>query len=694
MAGTVEARARAAVREDDTPIAPAETKAQFRPDIQGLRAIAILLVLVFHGGLSVVSGGYVGVDVFFVISGFLITGHLWNEIGATGRVRFGRFYARRARRILPASFVVLAATVVGVWWCVAPLQRSGQYEAIVWTAAYVPNLLFARWGTDYHADIAPSLVQHYWSLGVEEQFYLLWPLALVVGTFVARRSRGRLIALVGGVVALSLLGSALMTSTAPAFAFFGLPTRAWELGMGGLVALLLAAGRLRLGPRAGAGVGWVGIALIAYAAFGLTEHTPFPGVAALAPVGGAALLLIAGGAADIARWAPARMLGMRPMLFIGAISYSLYLVHWPIVVLPQFAIGYETRVPVWVTLGLSALAVPVAWLVYRFVETPFRFTPRIAGARPAWVFVCAAAASLAIAGASWALTQLSKSETLDAGETAPSAEIVVAPIGTPYVPSNLTPTIREARYDVTAVEEAPCHQDFGSVSIDGCAFGADNAAPTVALFGDSHAAQWGTPLEQLAGSGDIVLTSYTKSACPSADAVDPGALDCPGWRDAVIEKLQADPPDVILLANFATRYVGERDGATEWWAERLAAVIADLPAESAVVVIADTPFNPVREVPACLSQNLDTTAACALDREVTESLSAIGGSLGGADGVIDMTDYLCDAELCPAVVGDTLVYRDSNHMTATFSAMLAPALATALEEFTGGDARVEFAAEG
>src|SRR5829696_1207676 len=307
--------------------ASVQTTSRFRADVEGLRAVAVLAVVVYHAGLSQVGGGFVGVDVFYVLSGFLITGLLWEELQTTARLRLGAFYGRRARRLLPAAVLVLMVTLVASWVWLSPLQARGAARDAAAAALYVANYRFALQRTDYLADASPSPLQHYWSLGVEEQFYLLWPVLLLAVFLAGRRLRVRSPARAAAVV-LALAGagsfalSLRLTAVSQPWAFFSLPTRAWELAAGGLVAL--AAPRLRRLPGvAAATVGWLGLEAIAWSITRFSAATPFPGAAALFPVGGTAAVLAAGCAAP--RLGPGRVLGWRPLQAAGKLSYSWYL---------------------------------------------------------------------------------------------------------------------------------------------------------------------------------------------------------------------------------------------------------------------------------------------------------------------------------------------------------------------------------
>ena len=358
----------------------------FRADIEGLRAVAVLAVVLFHAGFPGVTGGFVGVDVFFVISGFLITGLLWRDVSTRGSIRLLRFYGGRARRLLPASATVLVATAVVSCVLLPPLQARGVLGDAIACALYVGNYRFAIDGTDYLAsDAPPSPLQHYWSLGVEEQFYLLWP-ALIIGTawLVLRARRGAhssaapYLLVLGIVAAASFLISLASTHSLPSWGFFSLPTRAWELAVGGLVALTASRWR-RLSDRSAAIAGWGGLLLIVLTCIELNETTPYPGTAALLPVFGTALVVGAGCA--MSDRGVGRALSRPVMRTIGRVSYSWYLWHWPVLLLAPALLGNS--------LGLAGRLVAVGGVVRtRGVDArPHRKSDPIRGTRQA---VCGA----------------------------------------------------------------------------------------------------------------------------------------------------------------------------------------------------------------------------------------------------------------------------------------------------------------
>ncbi|MBJ7450666.1 MAG: acyltransferase, partial [Blastococcus sp.] len=369
--------------------APAE-KQHYRPDIQGLRAVAVGLVVADHV-FGWPAGGFIGVDVFFVISGFLITSLLVRERSRTGRISFRAFYARRARRLLPAALVALAATTLATYLVFLGGRFQETVNDVVWAALFGANINFARQGTDYfEGTAAPSLVQHFWSLSVEEQFYVVWPalilLAFAVGGL-GRRRRGAhaappgspllaLWVLLGAVTAASFAWSVHATDTSPVTAYFSTFTRAWELGVGALVAISVAQlQRLPLALRAL--LAWSGLAVIAVAAFTIDEGTPFPGTAASLPVLGSALLLAWGGSpgGPGTRWA----LGSAPAGFLGAISYSLYLWHWPVLIIAGALLTPGSTVFYAATVGV---ALALATVSYYCVEQPVLHTNWLLPHRP------------------------------------------------------------------------------------------------------------------------------------------------------------------------------------------------------------------------------------------------------------------------------------------------------------------------
>ncbi|WP_194410816.1 acyltransferase family protein [Microbacterium cremeum] len=661
----------------DRARAQADRTTGFRADIQGLRAIAVGAVLLYHAGLPFLPGGYVGVDVFFVISGFLITTHLLDQLERHGRLRFGEFYARRARRILPAAFAVLVLSVIAALIWYPPLLMRDVWAGAVATALYVPNYFFAAADADYLAEAStPSLFQHYWSLGVEEQFYLLWP-ALLALAWALARTRRAVVVVLATVVATSFALCVWLTFQSQPWAFFSLPSRAWELGVGGLVAVVLQHRARAIPERLAPMLGWAGIAAVAASVVFFSSETLFPGAAAALPVLGTAAVIAAGET----RGGPTRMLSLRAMTFLGLISYSLYLVHWPALVLPEA--GMPGRLPLWATLLVAVACVPVAWLLYRYVEDPVRKAPVLTRARARFTLTGAAAGSVACLAVATGAFALADTRELNVERAAPETVVTESPRGTGFVPANLAPELREARGSLPEIYDDGCNRGTGVTDADGCVYG-DPEAPRIVLFGDSHAAHWFPAVEAFATSAGYAVEVHTKSSCPAADieTLRQGSPypQCPQWRDAVIERVDESQPVLVLLASFSDAELApDVEDSPDMWDAALGRTLdaVDVP----VAVLADTPD--MREDPApCLSANLSQAEACGQPRDVALEGAAreaqVSATADRGIPLIDLNEYLCDEEWCPPIIGNTLVYRDSHHLTAEISADLTSVLSERL----------------
>ena len=429
---------------------PAPTEAgsrrrrQFRPDIEGLRAVAVLGVVLFHAHVGLLRGGFVGVDVFFVVSGYLITGLLWRELSGSGRVSLAAFYGRRARRLLPASVLVIVVTAVASRHWLPPLQMPSVAKDGVASALYVANYRFAFAQTNYlNASAPPSPYQHYWSLGVEEQFYLLWPLLLIVASLAwrygvyrgryqrrhlsagGRPNRSTALGALAAITVASFFLSVWLTHANQPWAFFSLASRAWELGAGGVLALAAPQVK-RLPPQLAAALGWAGLGLILGSFLVISTTTPFPGTAALAPVLGTVAVLAAGEVAA-AHAGPVRLLGQRPMKMMGRISYSWYLWHWPFLILAPYAIGHALNLPE--NLLVAALSGVVAAATFLLVETPVRDSRWLAAVPGRSL---ATGGALSVSGAMVCLLVIATLPSLTGHGRAPVAAIhTVAPVHDP-----------------------------------------------------------------------------------------------------------------------------------------------------------------------------------------------------------------------------------------------------------------------
>src|ERR1022692_723122 len=384
-------------REFQAGTAPEDRR--FRPDVQGLRAVAVVLVILFHAHISGLNGGYVGVDVFFVISGFVITGVLLREKATAGTTSLISFYGRRARRIIPMATLVIVIAIVASYQFLGPVSGDQTATDGIWASIFLVNVHFAANGTNYLASqLPPSVLQNYWSLAVEEQFYLVYPTIFLV---LARLSWGlslrRRLGIVLAVAAVaSFIISIVQTSSAPTTAYFSPLPRVWELALGGLVAVCTV--ELRRTPtRISAALSWLGLAFVLAAAHFYTSATAYPGWAVALPVIGAALV-IAGGVAQPA-FGVERLLGLRPIQWIGLISYSWYLWHWPVLTIATEWRGTDS-LPTADALGWVLLSLGLAVITYLLVENPIRRSRFLITRRWASVVLggCLIASSLTVAG--------------------------------------------------------------------------------------------------------------------------------------------------------------------------------------------------------------------------------------------------------------------------------------------------------
>ncbi|WP_164983836.1 acyltransferase family protein, partial [Cellulomonas endophytica] len=667
---------------------PARRRGPWRTDVQGLRAVAVMLVVLYHAGVPGVTGGYVGVDVFLVISGFLITGHLLRDVEAHGRVRLTRFWGARVRRLLPLSTLVLVTTLVVARLWGSPFRLPGLAGDALLAAVHGLNYRLAGQGVDYQqVDRPESPLQHYWSLAVEEQFYLLAPLLLSLLVLVpAARRRAAATAGTLLVVGASLSASVLVTAANAPLAYFSLQTRAWELGVGALLAL--GARHVDRLPVAAARVlGPAGLAAVVVPAFVLDEATAFPGTAALWPVLGTAAVIAARGAGVGAVLRPRLVQG------VGAVSYGWYLWHWPAMVLVPVLLGREPAW--WAQLEVAAITLWLAVLTYWLVERPCAvlvWSPRrwlAVGAALVAASLLSAAAVLATAPSLVGSGSAAAPLRLDAASADGVARALADGLATRAVPANLTPTLADAPRDQPVSTVDGCHADFLVVDQPDCRYGDPGGYRTLVLVGDSHAQQWLPALDAAAQDAGWRVVAWTKSACPVAELdvwsgpLDRAYTECTTWRDEVRARVAALDPDLVLVSQSDT-VVGD-DVDNDAWAGATITGLAALGVDpERVLYVLDTPYRE-RAAPDCLAEHLDDARACTQPLEGVHPYRDRQGVLGDALAAsgwaaVDPTPWLCTADGCPAVVGDVLTYRDSSHVTAAYSTSLAPVVRRVLDE--------------
>lgn len=677
---------------DSRTTAPGPTRPKhFEPHLQGLRAIAVVLVVLYHIWPGRLSGGYVGVDIFFVISGFLITGQLARELESTGRIALPAFWAKRARRLLPAALLVLAVGALATW-LLLPLSSLGDsLREILASAFYVENWALAASSVDYLAAHDATLAQHYWSLSVEEQFYIVWPLLLLGASwlgakFFAARRRLPLVLVIALVTVASLLVSVFSTQSHPAEAFFSTLTRGWEFGVGALLALLP-----RLRPR-GAWwpnlLGYAGLLLILGSAYLYGPSTAFPGSAAILPVLGAAAIIVSARAKRW--WDIGTVLGGPPQRFVGDISYSVYLWHWPLIIIAPHIPGWG--LDGWNRVVLLLASFLLGWLTKKFVEDPAR-SWRFLTARKPRVTYGAVLASMGVvavlAGSIFAVQQpkydAAASELAAIADDPPPCFGALSGPGceNAELATSIIPSAGFGNADKPGHVE--CFVQLNESRVKTCSFG-DEGGPRVALIGDSHAYQYIEAMIDLAEDNGWQLTTYLKGACPwtTAEVGGPSAAfteSCARWQQNLKTELSNTPPyDAILTtALAATPYLDASPadrarGFESAWAQAKTAPIV------AIVDNPDFTADPNK----CL--RFSPPADCTEAREdvLLEADPIRGAAESAGAGLIDLTDSYCDGNRCFSVVGGVNVYRDQDHLTVTWTRTMESALDSALEEAMAG----------
>jgi peptidoglycan/LPS O-acetylase OafA/YrhL len=608
------------------------------PQIQALRAFAAVLVVIYHA--KVTTGGYIGVDIFYVISGYLITGLLLRELERTGTISLRAFYLRRIKRLLPTSFFVLFVTGVVAWWLYPATMRADLGKDIAAAGIYISNYLFAFWQMDYqNLSAIPPVVIHYWSLAVEEQFYLFWP--FIIYALFKRGGRKSVGLGIAAISLISFLFSLYQTSVAPIWAFYSLPTRAWELGIGAL--LLYIPSRIKFSQN----YLWIALALFIYGVANFRDNTPFPGTAALVPVLATAIAIAA-----VHSWP--RILNTignhRVVQWLGEISYPLYLWHWPLLVIPMVFFGRDLHIYERALCVLATLL--FADLTHRYIEEPLRhatLSPRTIVRGGVAATLISLTLGLAINSSSSDLI------TLEDGSQYSLAEIMKKPI----------------------VYDDGCHVNNGETTSPDCTYGVRGADRKIVLFGDSHAAQWFPTLEKLAREKNFELISLTKSACPGAAVlkVETGEYknaDCSAWREYAYKRIASINPDAVIVSGFQHFEVPSKFSTrTSWWREGEAKTFTALQGKSQrIIYISDTP-HPNRDIPSCV-------AAGRLDRcngsEPSEPIFTSGYLQ------INPTSWLCGRS-CPGVIDGVVAYRDASHLSVRMAENLSMDLAAALTRF-------------
>lgn len=640
-------------------MSPADER-NWRPDIEGLRALAIIAVVADHAGVPFAQGGFIGVDVFFVLSGYLITGLLVRELGARGSIDFAAFYARRLQRLLPGLALMLVVASLAAAVLLAPYEQIPQTSSAMLAMLWLSNFFFGFADFGYFdAGSETNIYLHTWSLGVEEQFYLAWPLLLLwlhAGGAKDRLRRG-----LEWVLIVGFLISVVLTAMAPLWGFYAMPSRSWQFAVGALVFLRTEGGNVlgtavatRL-PALRLRAGWVGAALVVASSLFMQQAMQYPGVWALLPSLGAALIIFAG-TGPVAGFGLDRLLTTAPMRFLGRISYSWYLWHWPVLVLGGLVNPDGGAVYTSTLVALSLLAATIAWFL---LEQPVRSSGWLR-ARPAFMLTLAA-----VVMAVGAFLAPAWRSTANAWMASPEQAAYQA-----------------LRSDLPQLYGLGCDEWFSSPRVRVCSFGEESAEKTAVLFGDSVGMQWFSAVAPLYADQGWRVLVLTKSACPIVDVpifyprIGAEYVVCEQWRNSAVAFLAEQKPDVVVMGSAA-----DYKYSVDEWREGSARILGPLAAAAGkVYVIRGTP-RLAFDGPGCLARQdwqpafVAALSECASpapvvpDASVFEALQAAAARFPNVK-VVDFNALLCPEGLCVARSGDSIVFRDNQHIANRYVASL------------------------
>jgi peptidoglycan/LPS O-acetylase OafA/YrhL len=686
----------------------AEVSDRFRPDIEGMRAVAVGLVVLYHGFHVPFTGGFVGVDVFFVISGFLITGLLLHEKARTERISISRFYARRVRRILPAATLVVLATVFATYYWLGFIAGNQIAGDAKWTAVFAANIHFGLLGTDYlGSQLPPSPLQHMWSLGVEEQFYLVWP-GLFLGLVLlvrGQRHRNALAIALLGIIGASLAWSVIETRSNATWAYFSPLTRAWELALGALVAVL-ATVAARVRPS------WLiellslcGIAGIIVSALVLNSSTHYPGSAVALPVISTALLIAAGCANR--RTLVGRALAVRPMQWIGARSYSLYLWHWPFLIIAEEYWGHHLSATQ--NTGLLLLALAATAITYRLIENPVRHARVLAGRTGLTLAIGDVLITVTVGIAQWqiataAIVSQRHENTPLAGRsyvtTAQVVEAVKAAEQVQTLPDTLVASLAKDDYSVATgcfdridtqkPARLETHQPAGwQIPFGECAYGDRAGTKLMVMYGDSRADTFSAPLELIAAKAGWKLRVFAMGGCEVSDLEHWSYVEnapdkaCDAFRSAAISQIRALHPNLVITTSAGAYRLADGTWPTpaqqqDAWVPTFQKLSQPGTRLAMIGPIPQWPNNDER----CLAAHVRDVQACSIataDLD-TPKYEAPQAAAAAAAGVVFVSPrpWVC-ADRCEPVIADNLVFSGPYHFSRTYAMYLTGALSEALQ---------------
>lgn len=644
------------------------TKALYRPDLQGLRAIAITLVILNHSECTLFSGGFVGVDVFFVLSGYLITALLIQEYSVFGKIKLCSFFARRLKRLLPALLVMLG-TITFIGSLLLPrYQLTQQIGSLNFAVTWSSNLYFSFSTIDYFSELrTKDFFLHTWSLGIEEQFYLIWPLVIILSAFLINKYKTGLtwhfkfIAILTLFILSSFALSQYWTITHPIWSFYLMPSRIWQFSLGAVAfawlqqkdtALVLEkslAGLFYYGEF----LGILGLGLIIGSSASFNTKMTYPDLWASVPSFGAFLVITTGQLTNPTL--TSRILKHPSLVWIGDRSYSWYLWHWPVLML-GFALGIQPffdRIA-----GLVSMSLLMAIFSYRYIELPF-WKGRFSKATPIRVILLSI---LAILLAIFGLQQLLKSSSVN-------------------IQSHTSLLAQKARVDLPSIYALGCDAWYAHATVNPCVFGNADAPRTAVLMGDSIGAQWTSLITEIFSAPIWRTIILTKSSCPMVDEdffynrIGQVYTVCSEWRNAAIQYLESIQPDIIFLGSTSTNSFSEKQ-----WIEGSSRVFAHLSDTAKDVIVLPGTYKLSFDGPSCIERKLSTIDSIAMNQQaacteqaLTSQADTVANYLKQAASqfpnvkLLNLNDLVCPSTKCSALSPSGLiVFRDQQHLTDSF----------------------------
>jgi peptidoglycan/LPS O-acetylase OafA/YrhL len=672
----------------------------YRPDVEGLRAVAVLVVVLYHANTPGLTGGYVGVDVFFVISGFVITGLLLRERRSTGRTSIAHFYARRIRRILPAATFVIVTTVAVTYPFLGVITGNNTADDGRWAAVFLSNLHFESIGTSYlSSSRPPSPLQNYWSLSVEEQFYLVYPTLFFLLAWLRVRRwslEAKLAIALSMVIGLSYWLSISQTHTHPDAAYFSPLTRAWELAIGALIAV--GTPLLKKMPTVmGVLITWLGLVAIIFSAFHFNAQTPYPGSLVAIPVVGAALI-IAGGVAP-RLYAAEIFLSTKPLQWLGKRSYSLYLWHWPILIIAAQAEG-RTALPFSDNILLIGFSVVLSMASYSAVENPIRHlrTPVTKTIAMGVVSVLLTITVLTVAIVLESEGPSDRYSITPALTTHALLRQVSAATSISKIPENVVPALANVGNYWGGNYEAPtCQASAAQWTEAICTLGDPTSKRLMVVYGDSHALMWLPAFNNIARIAHWKLVVLAKPYCPAELVTivnEPGFgpingpdLACDYWHRWAIDWINSNNPQLLVItqesayqAPATPSSAPARFSRSEWKTGLTTLLSAVNAGHIRTVILGNIPLLAGVDGPVCLAHHPDNIQACSVPRSSAVLWpNSIEQSVAKAKGVgyVNVVPWFCSSR-CTALVGRYCIYLDDVHINALWALYLQNVLADSL----------------